>query len=143
MLPRTYPESLEMIAQKMQEVDIQGKRLKIACTILLHVGADLLPAITSARNNVFSWDQKYLKDIGLLYQKYIFITRVAISSLYLKFLSFTEFKRSLFLFLVSKMHKNLGSCYLIINKSNPKVYSYSYFILIYIDILILIDILFK
>ena len=47
----------------------QGARLKIVRTMKLHIAADLLPSITSARTNIFPWDQKQLIDIGLLYQK--------------------------------------------------------------------------
>ena len=37
--------------------------------VIKHLAVDLWLAITSARNNIFSWDQKHLKDIGILYQK--------------------------------------------------------------------------
>ena len=45
------------------------RQLKIARAMYLHIGADLLPVITSARNDMFSWDQKHLIDMDLLYMK--------------------------------------------------------------------------
>ena len=55
---------------RILKVDFQGTQLKIACAIQLICSADLQAVITSARNNIFSWDQKHLIDIGLFYQKY-------------------------------------------------------------------------
>ena len=38
--------------------------------VFLHrgLGADLWPAITLARNNIFTWDQKHMIDIGIFYR---------------------------------------------------------------------------
>ena len=53
----------------MFRLDFQNLRLKIARAIQLHISADLRPAIISARNNIFPWDQKQLVDIIPFYQK--------------------------------------------------------------------------
>ena len=64
---KTYPDSLRMIAQKVQEnmnfeLKIKFEKLdfkinvnstKIVRTIELHVGTDLWPAITLARIKIF------------------------------------------------------------------------------------------
>ena len=61
-MPITYPESLGMMTQKLQEkIDFKvaksvtcGKsRLKFARSIELHIGADLQLAIILARINIF------------------------------------------------------------------------------------------
>ena len=42
MVPRTYPESFRVIAQKIKDkIDFQKRQLKIECAIQLHYSADL------------------------------------------------------------------------------------------------------